>query len=384
MNSIVEDLLAKKRSKVYILGIVILVSLILINVCLEMIAFNYTNMQNGLLDNDRLKLLQVFGQNSETNDMNLDEDVIMNIEHVLFEVKTYPITMNLYDENGEDYGDDVIFLYKFPEEYCQYIGIEGTMKDNVIYCHEGSVSKGALENAQFSDEFKELGLDLAEYQGSPPQMLEGDQFATEETYNKIMAIERERIGDEYADLLYSTPQYLIGVDDTINVYDVVDELKTSFPGYEIQVSYQASGLRIFVENSSNMLVFQILVGIAIVLISFVIIYVFVNTFISKQVKNMMILYINGMTRKNITNQLYNWMLKRLLKPGICVVVLSGVSYIILSQLVFKTSFSFIALLLILVVNIIVELGSIKFLKWSIRKKIKIKTANANITSMIRN
>lgn len=384
MDNIVEELLNRKKNNVYIVGAVILVSLILINICLEMIAFNFSNIQNGLLDNDRLKLLQVFGHNIETNDMNLDEEVMMNIDNVLFEVKTYPIIMDLYDADEVFFDDDVIFLYKVPKAYGQYVGIEGIMEDDIIYCPKGSISKEALVHAKFADEFESLGIKLLEYDGAPPQMLENDQFATEETYDKIMKIERERIGSEYADVLYSTPQYLVGVNDTINVYDVVDELKTSFPGYEIQVAYQASGLRNFVENSSNMMVFQIMVGIVIIMISFVIIYAFVNAFISKQEKNMMILYINGMTRKSITNQLYQWMLKCLLKPGIYAVFMSGICYIILSQLAFKTSFNLVALLVILIVNIIVELVSIKFLKWSIGVKISSKTANSNITAMIRN
>ena len=60
MDNIVAKLLNKKNKKVFILGMIILISFILLNICIEMIAINQANMKMGLLEKNQLKLLQVF------------------------------------------------------------------------------------------------------------------------------------------------------------------------------------------------------------------------------------------------------------------------------------------------------------------------------------
>ena len=109
-------------------------------------------------------------------------------------------------------------------------------------------AKEALEHGQIRCNISGAGLKLKEYDEQPPNMLNSAQFVTKATYEKIEKCQRKEIGDEYADLLASTPQYLVGVDRTENVFDIVEVLKSSFENYDIQISYQLSGMKLFVKK----------------------------------------------------------------------------------------------------------------------------------------
>lgn len=384
MDNIVNEIVKhSKKNNPRSISIIVFVALLIINVCLEMIAYNYSNIDKGLLNNDRLKLVQVFGKNSK-GDMNLDESVIKSIENVLFVEKTYPITVDLVDENGELYEDDVLFVYKMPKQYGNYVGIEEELKDNVIYCSKECISSDAIQNAKLQDEFIKNGIKLEVYEGVPPQMLQDDSFANEKTYDKIMNIERDILGAEYADLLYSTPQYLVGIDETANIYKITDNIEKAFPDYEIKSYYQASGLKNFVDNSSNMIELQFVVAILIFIISLIIIYIIIGLFVGNHEKNMMVLYINGMPRNLIVAQLYELMKKILIKPCVIIVFLSCLSNVILDKIIFKETSGLIFTLLILLVNVIVIIFNIIFIKWTIKRKIYRKTSNENITACLRN
>lgn len=383
MDNIVAKLLNKKNKKVFILGMIILISFILLNICIEMIAINQANMKMGLLEKNQLKLLQVFGQSKTTEDMNLDENVFKQTEHVLFAVKTTPIIINLFNEKEEPYEKDGVFIYEIPRNYGSYVGIEGELQDDIIYCPRDTISKEALEHGQLDAIYRGLGLKLKEYDEQPPNMLNSAQFVTKATYEKIEKCQRKEIGDEYVDLLASTPQYLVGVDRTENVFDIVEVLKSSFENYDIQISYQLSGMKLFVKNSKAMTILQIGVGVVIVVIALFIIYAFTNTFFSNQEKNMMILYINGMKRGAIASQMYQWIAGKLIKPGILILIVSSISYLFVSIRIIKT-FNVGAFVLILLTNLFVEIVCLNFLRWAIKRRMLRKTANENIIALIRN
>lgn len=384
MNNIVNEIVEhSKKNNPRSISIIVFVTLLIINVCLEMMAYNASNIDKGLLNNDRLKLIQIFGENSK-GDMNLDESVIKSIEHVLFVEKTYPITVDLVDENGDLYEDDVLFVYKMPKQYGNYVGIEGELKDNVIYCSKEYISSDAIQNAKMQDELSQKGIKLEVYEGVPPQMLQGDSFVNEKTYDKIMNIERDILGAEYADILYSTPQYLVGIDETANIYKITDTIEKAFQDYKIKSYYQASGLKDFVDNSSHMIEFQLVVAILIFMISLIIIYIIIGLLVGNHEKNMMVLYINGMPRNIIITQLYSLLKKVLIKPCIIIVFLSCLCNVILDKIVFKETSGLVFTLLILLVDVIVIIFNMIFIKWTIKRKIYRKTSNENITECLRN
>lgn len=382
-NIVNESIKHNKKNNPRNISIIVFVTLLVINVCLEMISYNYSNIDKGLLNNDRLKLVQVFGKNSK-GEMDLDESVIKNINHVLFVEKTYPIEVELVDENGDLYGDDTLFVYKMPKQYGDYVGIEEELEDDVIYCSKEYISSDAIQNAKIQDEFSKSGIKLKVYEGVPPEMLQDDSFVNEKTYDKIMKIERDIIGSEYADLLYSTPQYLVGIDETANIYKITDSIDKGFPDYKIKSYYQASGLKDFVDNSSNMIELQLIVAILIFIISLIIIYIFIGLFVGNQEKNMMVLYINGMPRKLITIQLYELMRRTLIKPCVVIVFVSCLCNIVLDKIVFKGTSELVFTLLILLINVTVILFNIVFIKKTIKHKIYRKTSNENITACLRN
>ena len=234
------------------------------------------------------------------------------------------------------------------------------------------------------DELSQKGIKLEVYEGVPPQMLQGDSFVNEKTYDKIMNIERDILGAEYADILYSTPQYLVGIDETANIYKITDTIEKAFQDYKIKSYYQASGLKDFVDNSSNMIEFQLVVAILIFMISLIIIYIIIGLLVGNHEKNMMVLYINGMPRNIIIAQLYSLLKKVLIKPCIIIVFLSCLCNVILDKIVFKETSGLVFTLLILLVDVIVIIFNMIFIKWTIKRKIYRKTSNENITECLRN
>lgn len=383
MNNCLKIIFEKKKKQTRKIIGVIFIALILVNICVEMMQLNQRNLNSGLLENNRLMLLQMFGHNDAKNTSFIDVDTIKKVENVLFVTESFPIVMRLAYENGEwDQGEDVT-VHKIPRKYGSYVGIEN-MQDGIVYCPNGSVDSEIIKTHTFTEEYKSLDLKLEGYNGEVPQTLKGEEFVSEETFDKIMKCERKKLGDEDADIVYSTPEYLIGVDHTENAFKVEKALIESFPDYDVHVFYQANGLQSFVSGSKNMIALQGGVILLVLLVSFAVISTLLSSVIQTMEKNMMVLYLNGMTRKDITKLFYQWVKRQMIPVVFGSFLLAVVFYFVFNIVIFRLEFDAMSFLFVFGINVLYAGLTLSFIRHTVRVRIREKTSNEKITQVLRN
>ena len=326
----------KDKKSRWALLMILLAAFALINGCMQMMAFNSGNIKTGLVDNDQLKILQVFGYNKESETSFLDKEKLEAIEHVTFAIENLEIVLDVYDNKGES-GVDSFFLVNIPKGDSRYFGID-EVENGVIYVPMDRFSDDVMNNPHFDERYDGLNLRVKEIDISPPSMLEDGAFVTEDTYNAILEIEKESIGTSDFGVVYSTPEYLVGVDETENVFFVVDDIKETFADYDAQVFYQLHGMKDFVDKSNKMLIVQGFIAIAVFIITFIMLYAYIRSFVSRREREMMILYINGLPREDVSKGVYT----NLRRP---VVLVTGIAFVIsiclsfFQRIVFKNVFS---------------------------------------------
>lgn len=376
----IDKVLYKENNR-WTLPIILLLAFALINGCMQMMAFNSGNIKTGLVDNDQLKILQVFGYNEERESSFLDKEKLESMDHVTFVIENLNIVLDIYDEKGET-SLDSLFLVNIPKDYSQYFDI-GEMENGVIYVQSDKLSDELINNPHFDERYDNLNLKIEEIDISPPSMIEDNSFVTDETYNDILQIEKDIIGKNDFEVVYSIPEYLIGVDKTENVFSVVDNIKEKFADYDAQVFYQLNGMKDFVDNSNKMLFTQGIVAIAVLMITFFMLYAYIRGFVSKREKEMMILYINGMPREDVSKGVYANLRRPVVVITCVAFVISFCFYILLQCIVFKNAFSLQWLVSICLANIIIGLCLAFFLKNIIASTIAKRTSNKRISQLVR-
>lgn len=363
-----------KNKKYYkIFSVAILLIVLLLNICLQMIIINTTNLNKQVLNNNNLMLIQMFGKNKENDSHFLDISKAENIEHLVFIEESFDIIVNLY-KNG-DFADEDLLINKMNKNYGEYVGIED-MQDDVIYSPKNGVV--LTEELSMESKFEELNLKYQTYDNYAPSILSGECFVSEKTFQKIfdcLSLEEQQ---------GYIPQYLVGVDKTENVYSVVQSLIDVYSGYDIHTFYQANGLQNLVTNSKSMILFQSVVFVVITIVSCIILATLISIMVNSMTKDLMTMYINGLSIERMVTQFYKLILSKLRKPIVWAFCLSVVSYLFLVFCLFKLSFDLFSFLIVLLANVIVVIICAFILNIIIKDKIKKKITNDNISSILRN
>lgn len=363
-----------KNKKYYkIFSVAILLIVLLLNICLQMIIINTTNLNKQVLNNNNLMLIQMFGKNKENDSHFLDISKAENIEHLVFIEESFDIIVNLY-KNG-DFADEDLLINKMNKNYGEYVGIED-MQDDVIYSPKNGVV--LTEELSMESKFEELNLKYQTYDNYAPSILSGECFVSEKTFQKIfdcLSLEEQQ---------GYIPQYLVGVDKTENVYSVVQSLIDVYSGYDIHTFYQANGLQNLVTNSKSMILFQSVVFVVITIVSCIILATLISIMVNSMTKDLMTMYINGLSIERMVTQFYKLILSKLRKPIVWAFCLSVVSYLFLVFCLFKLSFDLLSFLIVLLANVIVVIICAFILNIIIKDKIKKKITNDNISSILRN
>lgn len=363
-----------KNKKYYkIFSVAILLIVLLLNICLQMIIINTTNLNKQVLNNNNLMLIQMFGKNKENDSHFLDISKAENIEHLVFIEESFDIIVNLY-KNG-DFADEDLLINKMNKNYGEYVGIED-MQDDVIYSPKNGVV--LTEELSMESKFEELNLKYQTYDNYAPSILSGECFVSEKTFQKIfdcLSLEEQQ---------GYIPQYLVGVDKTENVYSVVQSLIDVYSDYDIHTFYQANGLQNLVTNSKSMILFQSVVFVVITIVSCIILATLISIMVNSMTKDLMTMYINGLSIERMVTQFYKLILSKLRKPIVWAFCLSVVSYLFLVFCLFKLSFDLFSFLIVLLANVIVVIICAFILNIIIKDKIKKKITNDNISSILRN
>ena len=363
-----------KNKKYYkIFSVAILLIVLLLNICLQMIIINTTNLNKQVLNNNNLMLIQMFGQNKENSSHFMDTSKAQNIEHLVFIEESFDIIVNLY-ENG-DFADEDLLINKMNKNYGEYVGIED-MQDGIIYSPKNGVVLS--DKLSMESKFEELNLEYQTYDNYAPSVLSGECFVSEKTFQRIfdcLSVEEQQ---------GYIPQYLIGVDKTENVYSVVQSLVDVYSDYDIHTFYQANGLQNLVTNSKNTILFQSIVFVVITIVSCIILATLISIMVNSMTKDLMTMYINGLNIDRMVTQFYKLILSKLRKPIILSFSLSVVSYLFLAFFLFKLSFDLLSFIIVLLANVVVIIICALLLNIIIKSKIQKKITNDNISSILRN
>lgn len=364
----------KNGKKLSMIASTIAITLILLNICMQMIIMNSKNINQELMNNNNLMIIQMFGHSKEKDTYFMDTEKAKGIEHLVFITESFPLTISLCDENG-NYTDESVIIHKIEKKYSEYVGISD-MKEGVIYCPKDSTKQA--NKYTLEPNFKSQKVRLENYDKNAPAILAGEDFAEAQTFDALMekTVDRE--------VLYSIPEYLIGVDSTEHIYSVVKDLKQTYSDYEVEVFYQANGLESLVSGSKNMLILQIIIFVFLILASCGILMVLLSSIVNSLTRELMLIHINGMSRKIMAAEFYKFILSIVGRYFIISELISFALYFMMTMVIFPRRAGVMQFVLILGMNVIVIGINIIILKVVIARKIQNNTSNEKISGMLRN
>ncbi len=365
---------AKKKNgrKFRVLVVITCLTVILINVCMQMILLNRQNVSNELMNNNNLMIIQMFGCNKEKNSCFMDINKAKEIPHLVFITESFPLGILLCDSEGNE-TEESLTIHRIPQEFSAYVGIDHA-EENTIYCPKDSTKNAS--QYRLDQRFDKLDVKIVNYDKNAPAILGGEDFACESTFDKLKeaAAEDERV--------YSTPEYLIGVDKTEHVYSVVKNLQAIYSDYDIQVFYQASGLEGLVSGSKQMVKLQVLILVFILITSIGIMTVLLITMIHSMTHELMVVYMNGMERRRMTKAFYRYIIQVVWKPMCGAYVVTLFTCILCNKLLFPLNIE--SIIMMICTNVVVLLFVFVFLYVVLARKMKDSTSNKNISKILRN
>lgn len=364
----------KSKKKLTSIVVTIAVTIILLNICMQMICINRENLNQGLMNNNSLMLLQMYGYSEKEDTCFMDTSKVENMEHIVFISESFPLTLNLYDASGNLIMDN-LKIHRIPKEYGEYVGISD-MQEGIIYSPKDGIAN--VNQYTLEAEYALPDLQLKNYEKNAPAIFAEEDFAASETFDKLM----EQVPDR--DIVYSTPEYIIGVDSTEAVYSVVKELKEVYAEYDVQLFYQAQGLENLVSGSENMLKLQIGIAIFLVIVSCGIVIVLLSSVVNALTPELMVIHINGMARGRMAREFYSFLLRLLRKPLFIAELASLFLYMFMTMVVFKENDKIQMFAVVFGMNLLVVIVNMVALRMVIGKRIRNNTANEKISGMLRN
>jgi hypothetical protein len=307
---------------------------------------------------------------------NYNDESVKSIEHIVFAVKSRPLLM-LFDNNEKE---DFCSIYAMDANHSNYVGIP-TMEEGVIYLPEDNFPNAEtyIPKEEFSPEtLPMVPLAVKNFEGSSPMILSECGFVSEDTYLKIVDNLDEGI------LQYMLTIYIVGVDKVENVFRVVDELHNLSSDDDIQIQNQANGLRNVVKDTTQILYILILLLCAMtIFIGFIIIY-FATSLISKNARDLMILYLNGMSRVKISMYIYKYLQLRVNKVIVPACVLSLFLFYAITKFLLGRTEHFYWILILIIINLGVIFINALIYKIAIKRAVYKQTSNEKISKLIRN
>ena len=365
----------KNERKLKAVSLIVAVSFFLLSICTLVILLNVGHINHNLMNNNSLMLIQMFGQSSIDQSCHLDISLAEDVEHVVFATESFPLSIALFHEDGRLVEESSLVVHRIDPEFSEYFGIS-EMQEGVIY----SPADGIKDIAQYTlqEPYNSCNIKLANYNGVAPAVLQNEEFAAMDTYDRLRGASNEE------EIYFSTPEYLIGVDSTENVYSVIRSLNYLYPDYELKMFYQAQGLERLVSNSKNMVYIELAFLGALAVSSYFIIQALMNSMVNALTKEMMIMHMHGVSRKKISEQFLKFAIG-VVKPKL-IIALGGtvVFFLWMCFVSFREEMGWVQLLITVMIVFIVCSLNVIGLKRGIYKKVCENTSNENISGMLRN
>lgn len=374
---------SKNKKSLFRTTLLIFCSIVVLNGAIFSIYMTLRTMDNNILNNKSLSLISLNGYDKEGNSYPYDIERLSDLENVEFVVKSQPIGLGLTingDLRGDLYG---IFIHCMNPKFSEYINIEH-MEDWVIYIPKDSKDEveplpNDLKTLRPMPPLDKLPLVLERTNTSPPLAYYGDAFVTEFTYEKMRSLMDEE------DFGCIQIEYLIGVDKPENVYKVVNAIRALYKDDDEGIFYQAQGLEKMISDTKTTIIVQVI--LLVVLTSFLVFILhFSGILLTRDImRDMMIFYLNGMSRANICKEYGRFILKKILPP-----LLLGASFSILGSLIafhkayplesFNPSFIFV----LIIANLLIALLVISLLNIFMKKNIYKGTDAEKVSQLLRN
>ena len=370
-NSILKFTEKKSSKKYKSITIFICFSIIILNLVLQTISLTVQTIYNEMLNSTNLSLILVqnYDQNAKLFDMDIED--IEKISGVQFVVKAKAIGFMGEDQDGviESFN-----TYPIPSEYSYYVGID-EMKDNTIYCSSDYYKD--VEKYKLSD--VDDSVQLLEYDYSVPMIFSDSCFMSEKTYHEII----DKLPSE-SYTKYVADEYIIGVDNVKNVFDVVKGINNLYPDDDPTIMYQANGLESLVNNASQLLVILSIVFVILMLFNAGTISFLSSSLVGSLSRDLMVLYLNGMSRKDLSKELNQYCRKYFTNAIYIASIISILIFVLIMQYVLHQPMNIMWIVLILLIDILVIVINTLLLKVFISKMVANKTSNNNISKIIRN
>ncbi|MFY9284944.1 MAG: hypothetical protein WAO56_12660 [Miniphocaeibacter sp.] len=365
----------KNRKEITRILAFIVLSIIVFNVLVFAIYDTSKSMDRNILNNETLSLISLNGYNKEGQEYPYDTSQIENIENISFVNKTQPIFLELSDDEDLSKNYNLI-IQCIDSKYSNYVNINN-MKDNIIYVPNNSEITASELVTKINS--KDFILKVVKSKSQPPLIYYNDAFVSINTYNKI----RQELGEDF--FKYVQTEYLIGVNKPENVYDVVRVMESLYKDDDTQILYQASGLEGLFKETKTMI--YVLISIIIIFIIFmaIIINYLSKLIIKSNIRDMMVLYLNGFSREDIYIEFKEMLNKKARIPIIISVILSLIFNVLILQMQNPgNTIDLNNILWLIIIDIIMALVILLSFNLSMKRIIKVKTNQNNISQLLRN
>ncbi|MCL1990978.1 MAG: hypothetical protein FWG67_08830 [Defluviitaleaceae bacterium] len=358
----------KAKHQYRLIAVSVFVSIIILNALFQTMFISFRTLQDQMLHHTNLSLIlmQSYDENHFPYLLNLDD--IIEIDHVQFVSMSTPLMLVGIDDDGNMEG---FITRAVNPNYAHFVGID-YLKDGTIYC--SSMDYADIGHYQIMD--INAPISLVTYDGQQPLVVAGSCFVSESTYEKL-----------YLELPYGytefvMPEYLIGVDNVRHVFDVARQLDTL--SYDSMILFQASGLESLIEDVYVLLIILFVVFLIITIFNIFIVFFLSSSLVKAMSRDLMILYLNGMSRNEVAKQLNSYISKFFNVSIISSSILSFIMFIIALQFILRQALSIEWLLLVLLINLGVVMFNTFMIRIIISKLVKDNTSNENISKIVRN
>ena len=344
-------------------------STFIFNGLIQIMSISISTLNDDLLQNNNLSLIVMQNYDDYGSVSELDIQAISELENVVFISRHKILGLAALDEYNNLF---TFWVRSLPIEHSYFVGIDNFYSDSVfcpikLYGYD-------IENSRILD--VETDFNIITYNYSPSFVVGDVCFTSIETYAKIYS---ELPADATAGI---TPEYLIAVDDVRNVFEVVRELERI--GNDSMILFQAHGLENIIGDISILLIVLVVLFIVTSAFSIYIIFFLSSILIGKISRDLMILYLNGISRSHLSKELSKYLSKPLNAIMGVATLIFLIVWMIFRRVVLQERLNIEALILASLISIVVILLNSLSLKIVISKLVKNNTSNDNISKIIRN
>lgn len=328
------------------------------------------NIRNNILNNERLSMVLINGY-TKNGEFTYDTEKIKKMDHVKDLSYEYEIPLSYLGADGEQDFMNCLTLNPTTRDAINY---HKSVKGNEIILPDSF--KGS--KLKFTDlKNKPLSLKQSYYEGSGIFFLKDKCYLAPQTSAKLA--EQISKSDNYS----SAKSLLVNITKTEYIYDFVQDFNNMFDEEKAYVYYQAEGLEELVTGSKMSMYLLILFQVVLLAIVFVFYRNSLNALIKTLNRDLLSLYINGLSSKEITRQFYSTiesMNKKIYRYSYALIALCAVGmwkYMGTQPLLIMVAGLVVLLSLLIVLNK-------RFVKLLITRKMKKELSNDNIVSQLRN